>query len=68
MALPTTVEEALLQTALGPEEMEKNGHRVKQQDLDALMRLADRDAALASAVSNRPGLGIRIQAIRPYYP
>jgi len=37
MALPATIEENLEQTGIGPAEVEKNGHKVKQHPLPDLI-------------------------------
>ncbi len=61
--LPSTVRDALYQAAKGPKSVRKPDVSAESHDLDALMRVADREAAEAAAA--RPGWGLRFAKIIP---
>jgi len=67
MAAPTTPEEAIEQTALGPKSATVDGNSVTQHSIDDLIKAADRVKSNTAATADRPGMGVRVQKITPYY-
>lgn len=68
MTVPVTVADAIEANAKGPLRVRVGQTEVEQHTI-ADQILADRDVkGKEAAIANRPGLGIRVQKITPYYP
>ena len=68
----TAVEAAMVQFAVDGFAMVQVGTQVvtarTMSDLETLLNLVDKDLQKSVAATNRPGLGIRAQQWKPYYP
>lgn len=67
MPAPTTPEEAIEQSALGPKSATVDGNSVTQHSMDDLIKAADRVRSNTAASADRPGMGVRVQQITRYY-